>query len=320
MIKRMLSAAIAAIAFLGTGAMAQDFPTRPITMVVAFPPGGPTDTAARLFGEKLAEVLKQPVIIDNKPGASGRIGTQQVARAPADGYTLLLANTATHGMSSASSVPLPYDPVKGFTPVARLFGYQALMICSAKLPVRNMAELVAYARSRPNGLTYASPGVGTGAHFAGEMFAVVQKVPVTHIPFRGSGPAMQAVVSGEVDCSFDGLARAQIEAGTVRPIATLGLKRDPYYPDVPTLDETGAAGFDLGMWQGLLAPAGLRPEVLATLEKATRQALAAPWLQERLKLLGLYPYPGSGEELQKTMTRDVARFQKMARELAINFE
>ena len=320
MIKRMLWAAVAALAFLGAGASAQDFPTRPITMVVAFPPGGPTDTAARLFGEKLAEALKQPVVIDNRPGASGRIGTQMVARAPADGYTLLLANTATHGMSSASSVPLPYDPPKGFTPVARLFGYQALMLCSARLPVRNMAELVAYARSRPNGLVYGTPGVGTGAHFAGEMFAVTQKVPVVHIPFRGSGPAMQAVVSGEVDCSFDGLARAQIEAGTVRPIATRGLKRDPHYPDVPTLDESGAAGFDLGMWQGLLAPAGLRPEVLATLEKATRQALAAPGLQERLKLLGLYAYPGSGEELQKTMVRDVARFQKMARELAISFD
>ncbi|MFT3820041.1 MAG: tripartite tricarboxylate transporter substrate binding protein [Rubrivivax sp.] len=319
MIKRMFSAALA-WAFLCTGSLAQDFPSRPITMVVAFAPGGPTDTAARLFGEKLAEVLKQPVVIDNRPGASGRIGTQMVARAAADGYTLLLANTATHGMASASSVPLPYDPVKGFTPVARLFGYQALMICGAGLPAHNLAELVAYARRRPNGLVYGTPGVGTGAHFAGEMFAAVQKVPVVHVPFRGSGPAMQAVVSGEVDCSFDGLARAQIEAGKVRPIVTLGLKRDPYYPDVPTLDEAGAAGFDLGMWQGLLAPAGLRPEVLATLEKATRQALAAPGLQERLKLLGLYPYPGSGEELQKAMVRDVARFQKMARELAIHFE
>ncbi|WP_425259262.1 Bug family tripartite tricarboxylate transporter substrate binding protein [Rubrivivax sp. RP6-9] len=320
MMNRLRVAVGAVLALFVQGVSAQDYPVRAITLVVAFPPGGPTDVAARMLGEQLAEVLKQPVVIANRPGAAGRIGSQMVESAPADGYTLLLANTVTHGMLSAATKPPPYDPVKGFTPVMRLFGYQALMVCSAKLPVRNVEELVAYARSRPNGLVYASSGVGTGAHFAGEMFAAMKKVRAVHVPFSGSAPAMQAVLAGDVDCSFDGLARAQIDAGKVRPIATLGLKRDPHYPDVPTLDEAGAAGFDLGLWQGLLAPAGLRSEVLATLERGLQQALKAPELQERLKLLGLYPLPGTGADLQQAILRDISRYQRLARELAITFE
>lgn len=320
--RQLIEAAVccAALALPTASDAATDYPARPIMLVVAYSQGGPTDVGARLFAARLGEVLRQSVIIDNRPGAGGRIGTEWAARARPDGYTLLFANSTTHGLLSASTQPLSYDPIASFTPVSPLFEYTSALVCNPKLPVRNMADLIAYARSKPGGLSYGSPGIGTGPQFAAEAMAAAFGVKTLHVPFKGSAPALQAVIAGDVDCSFDGAARSQIAAGSVRGLATTGLRPDPTYDKLPTLDEEGMRGFDLVTWQALLGPAGMPKEVTQRLAAATAEVLKSPAFVARLHELGFNLVPGGANDLPGMISEEVAKYRKMARDLNINFE
>ncbi|MBB3178738.1 tripartite tricarboxylate transporter substrate binding protein [Variovorax sp. Sphag1AA] len=299
---------------------AETYPSRPITLVVPFPAGGVTDLAARLVATRLGETLKQPVIVDNRAGAAGRIGAEAVARARPDGYTLLFGLSVTHGMLMASTNKPTYDPIKSFTPIAPLFWYSSVLICNPSVPAKNLKELVAYAKTKPDGLTYGSAGIGSGVHFNAEYLAMLTGIKMLHVPFRGGASALQAVVGGQVDCSFDGAAKSHIAAGTVRAIATSGPTRDIQYPDVPTIKESGYPGFDMTIWQALFAPAQLPPDVTARLRAAMQEVAASPTYVEQAKALGLNILPGDAADLQKLIAAEVEKYQSLSRELRISFE
>lgn len=299
---------------------AQPYPNRPIQMIVPFPPGGITDLAARLVAAHLGEALKQPIVVENKAGAAGRIGAEGVARARADGYTLLFGLSVTHGMLMASTVKPNYDPIKSFTPIAPLFWYSSVLICGPTVPAKNVAELIAYAKSKPEGLVYASAGIGSGVHFNAEYFASMAGIKTLHVPFRGGAPALQAVISGQVDCSFDGAAKSHVAAGTVKAIASSGLQRDVQYPNVPTLHESGLSGFDMTIWQALFAPANLPPEAATRLREAMKEVAKSPAYQTQAKALGLNLLDGGSDELQKLITAETQKYQTLSRQLNISFE
>jgi tripartite-type tricarboxylate transporter receptor subunit TctC len=326
MIHRPRLAIAAAILFLTLPALAprafaqSDYPNRPIGLVVAFPPGGVTDVVARQFAASLSDVLKQPVVVMNRAGAGGRIGAEEVARAKPDGYTLLFANTPTNGTLAASTLPLRYDPLKSFASIAPLFWYGPALVCNPAIPARSVAELIAFARRQPKGLTYGSAGVGSAVNFSAEWFGSLAGVKMTQVPYRGSAPALQAVMAGEVDCTFDGAAHAQVEAGAVRGFATTGLKRDPFYARLPTLDESGLKGFDMVLWQGLAGPAGLPAATVARLNAASMKALQAPELVAALKRYGVSELGGPPDELARLVEADVAKYRRLASEHHIVFE
>ena len=317
--RRSLVAALALCAAFGSAA-ADTYPSRPILMIVPFPAGGVTDLAARLVAKSLGEQLKQPVVVDNRAGASGRIGTEAAARAQPDGYTLLYGLSVTHGMLMASAHKPSYDPAKSFTPIAPLFWYGPVLICNPSVPARNVAELVAYAKRQPDGLRYASAGIGSGVHFTMEHFAALAGIKTLHSPYKGGAPALQAVIGGQVDCTIDGAAKPYVRSGAVRAIASTGAKRDAMFPDVPTLAESGIAGFDMTIWQALFAPAGLPPEIAARLREALRQAMAPPAFTEQALSYGLNPLPGSAADLEKMIGIEVAKYQALAQQFQISFE
>lgn len=330
--KQLLTAALTWAA-LGTAAIAagsaaaqpapaaqSDYPNRPVVLVVPFPAGGVTDLAARLVARGLAEQLGQPVVVDNRGGAAGRIGAEAVARARADGYTLLFGLSVTHGMLMAATNRPAYDPLKSFTPIAPLYWYSSVLICNPSVPARTVKELVAYARAKPDGFVYSSAGVGSGVHFTAEHFAALAGLKTLHVPFRGGAPAIQAVIGGQVDCSFDGAARPFIASGAVRALATTGSRRDVQYPAVPTFDESGFAGFDMTIWQGLFAPAQLPADIAARLRRAVHDAAASPAVVEQARSLGLNPLGGGAAELEKLIAAEVEKYQALTRQLRIAFD
>jgi len=317
--RRSLVVTLALCAAVGTAA-ADTYPSKPITLIVPFPAGGVTDLGARLVAKGLSEKLKQPIVVDNRAGASGRIGTEAAARAQPDGYTLLYGLSVTHGMLMASTHKPNYDPVKSFTPIAPLFWYGPVLICNPSVPAKNVTELVAYAKRQPDGLRYASAGIGSGVHFTMEHFAALAGIKTLHVPYKGGAPALQAVMGGQVDCTIDGAARSHVQSGAVRAIASTGAKRDAIFPDVPTMAESGIAGFDMTIWQALFAPAGLPPEVAAKLREALRQVMASPGFAEQALSYGLNPMPGTSAELDKMIVAEINKYQALARQFQISFE
>lgn len=314
-----LMAAVASLVCLAFAApvQAQGYPNRPIQLIVPFPPGGITDISARLVAERLGAALKYPVIVDNKSGAAGRIGAESVARAKPDGYTLLFGLSVTHGMLMASTIKPKYDPVGSFTPIAPLFWYSSVLICNPSVPAKKLAELIAYAKARPDGITYGSPGVGSGVHFMFEHFAAMAGIKAVHVPFRGGAASIQALVSGQIDCSFDGAAKAYIDAGSVRAFASSGLTRDVQYPEVPTLNETGLAGFDMVIWQALFGPAHLPLDVATSLRQAMGEVLGSPDFVERARTLGLNLLAA---DLTELIGSEVEKYRTLSRQLNISFE
>lgn len=313
-------AALATVAAPTAQAQGDEYPSRPITMIVPFPAGGVTDLAARLVAEHLGQALKRPIVVDNRGGASGRIGAEAAARAKPDGYTLLFGLSVTHGMLMASTNKPSYDPIKSFTPIAPLFWYSAALICNPSVPAKNLKELIAYARSKPGGLTYSSAGIGSGVHFDAEYLAMLTGIKMLHVPFRGGAPSLQAVIGGQVDCSFDGAAKSFVDAGSVRALATSGPTRDIQYPDVPTIKESGYPDFDMTIWQALFAPAQLPPDVTAKLRAAMQEVAASPGYAAQARALGLNILPGDASDLRKLITTEVEKYQTLARKLQISFE
>lgn len=309
-----LAAAAALFALAAPPAFAA-FPDKPLRIVVPFAPGGGTDAIARSLGIGMAQALGQPVIVDNKPGAGTIIGTDAVAKSAPDGYTLVMA-TFAHAVNPALQPKLPYDTDKAFAPVALVGISPNVLVVRADQPYKTVAELIAAAKAKPGKLTFASQGNGTSAHLAGELFKSLAKVDITHVPYRGAGPAMTDLLGGQVDMMFATAAAARpfVSAGKMRALAVTTAQRSPAYANVPTLAEAGVRGYAAESWYGLYAAAGTPKEVIARLNDAVRQAVQAEAFAKQAQTEGLALQVGTPEALGRYVQAEEVRWRKVVKD------
>jgi len=279
-----VSAAIVAASLISNPLTAQEFPTRPITIIVAQPPGGGTDIISRIVGEQLSKQLGQPVIIANRPGAGTVVGTAAAANAPPDGYTMLAGLIANMAVNPSLFANLAYDPIRDFTPVGMMAEFPFAVVVSNNFPAHSIKELIAIAKSRPGEINFASGGNGTGQHLSTELFMLMTGTKLTHVPYRGASPAYTDVISGRTPVFFDNLASAlgQIKGGNVRALAVTGKERSPLLPDVPTVAESGVPAYDYYVWFGLWAPKKTPPSIIEKLHAELGKALADPAVKARI--------------------------------------
>jgi tripartite-type tricarboxylate transporter receptor subunit TctC len=285
-----------ALAAASTLAAAQSWPARPIEWVVPYPPGGGTDVVARTLAQAMGEGLGQSFVITNKPGAATNIGADYTARAKADGYTLMSADTATLAANPALYAKLPYKADKDFAPIGLTVRFPMILVVNPSVPAKNLAEFVAWAKQQPEGASYATPGSGSPHHLATELFREQAKLTLSHVPYRGAAPAVQDVVGGQVPFMFVDTASGSqfIQGGKLRAIGVASAKRVAGFDHIPTLAEQGLKGFEAYAWQGLVMPAGTPPEIVGRLNGALRKAMATTAVKARLQALGLEAIPGAG--------------------------
>jgi tripartite-type tricarboxylate transporter receptor subunit TctC len=302
------------LALVPAAAQTTDYPNKPIRLITPFPPGGGTDVVARIVGEKLAELLAQPVVIDNRSGAGGSLGTEQAARAPADGYTLVLGSTATHAVNPSLYSKVGYDPVADFAPVSQVASTSLLLMVRPTLPVKNVAELIALSKTKPAGagLTYASAGPGSAQHLGGELFKSLSGANLLHVPYRGAGPAMADLLAGHVDMMFDTMPSAmpQARSGKLRMLGISRLARDADLPAVPAIAET-VPHYELVSWWGLFAPKGTPPAVVERLNGAVKRALASKDLQDKFKAAGIDGSWSSPADFAALLKLEVPKWRKV---------
>jgi len=308
------------IALAPAAAAQSDYPSRPIRLIVTVPPGGAADFIARLVGAKLAESFGQPVLVDNRGGAGGTIATDAVAKAPADGYTLLQNSITTHGVGPHLYAKLPYDPVKDFAPVSGLALLPLIMAVTAELPPRNVDELIRFSKS--NSLNFASSGNGGAPHMAGELFKSETGAPITHVPYKGSGPAVADLVGGRVQIMFDAAPSLiqHVKSGKLRVLAAASAQRNRLLPGVPTFAELGYPKVTVSLWYGLLAPAGTPRPVIDRLNRETRKALEAPDVREKLLAQGAEPMPGSPEAFATFMQEESAKWAPVVKQAGVKLD
>jgi tripartite-type tricarboxylate transporter receptor subunit TctC len=317
--KRFLPAlAGAALALASVAAPAQPYPDKVIRMVSPYSPGGSNDLTARILSQKLGEALGQQVIVENKPGAATQIGTQYVAKSPADGYTLLLA-AATHGSNPSLFTKLPYDTLKDFTPIVLAATVPTYVLINDSVPVKTIGELVAYAKKNPGKLNFGSAGNGSAPHLALELFKQEAGIDIVHVPFKGSAPAMTAVLSGDVQGSFEtyNVFQPHLKSGKVRMLAVTTPKRTSQEPTVPTLAESGFPGFEAYAWFSVLAPAGTPQAVVARLNSEINRVLTLPEVKDQYAKMGLIPGGGTPEQLDAFIRADIAKWSKVIKSAGI---
>ncbi len=299
--------------------MAQTYPAKPIRIVVPFPAGGNADIFARAFAQKLGDAWKQMPIVDNRAGAAGIIGTQFVARSPADGYTLLFGTTGTHTTNPAVYAKLPYDPVKDFAPVSNFADSPFLLVVHPSVPANSLQGLIALAKARPGQLDYASFGAGSSAHLAGEMLRTMAGINIVHVAYKGGPPAMTDLVGGHVALMFNSMPAVLplVKSARLRALAVAAAKRAPTLPDLPTFGEAGIAGFEAGSWYGILSPAGTPREVVTRLHGETVRILGLPDIRQKLASEGAEGIGNTPEEFAAQIQRDIARWAKVARDAKI---
>jgi tripartite-type tricarboxylate transporter receptor subunit TctC len=312
---------LAALAALPVAAHAQgtDWPRRPIRLVAAFAPGGATDINARVLAERLSADLGQQMVVENRAGAAGIIGTEAVARATPDGYTLLLGTISTHAMNvPLYGARLTYDPLKDFAPVSRLSTSSNLLVVHPDVPARDVAALVAYARANPGKLAYGSGGNGTSTHLAGEMFKAMAGVDILHVPFRSTSPATTALTAGQIQVMFDTAVSALplVREGRLRALAVTSPQRLPELPDLPAVAET-LPGFEMGTWLGVFAPPATPRPIIEKIDTAMRAALADPAFRARLAQIGVEPFPAGPEEFASFVAREIERWTMVVRSARI---
>ncbi len=302
-------------------ALAQgSWPTgKAITYLVPFAPGGNTDTLARLIAPQLSTALGTPVVIDNKGGAGGSVGSAIAARAPADGYTILGGTISSHSINVSLYAKIDYDPIKSFTPVAMLGSGPLVLVVPASSPYKTLNDVLAASKARNGGLSSASPGTGTSPHMALELLAYQSGVKFTHVPYKGSGPAVQDVIGGQADMMFDTvlIVGPHIQSGKLRPIAVSSSKRLESLPDVPTIAEAGQQGFDMGSWQAVFAPAGTPKPVVDRLHAEIMKIVATPEVQARLKGFGMVPSSMTPAELGDYQKAEVAKWAQVIKAAGI---
>jgi tripartite-type tricarboxylate transporter receptor subunit TctC len=289
---------------------AADYPTRPVNLVVAFPPGGASDVLARLLGRKLDQILGQPFVIDNRPGAGGNVAADAVAHATPDGYTLLLGNNAILATNAALYKKVNFDAETDFAPIG-LIGSQAnILVVNPALPVNSMAELIALAKANPGKLNFASSGHGLAAHLAGELFKAEAKIDLVHVPYKGAAPALQDVIAGHVQMMFATASSvvSHIRDGKVRALGVTTLKRTAVMPEIPTIDELGLKGFDATSWHGLVAPAHTPKDIIVALHGALAASLADPDVKKSLGDLGVDIMGGSPEDFSAYIKSEIPKW------------
>lgn len=293
-------------------AQAQNYPARPVKIVVPFPPGGPTDVMGRFVATKLGEVMGQSFVVENRAGAGGTIGSDTVAQAPADGYTLLYGSTSTLAMAPSLYAKLSYDPRKSFAPISLVSSGPMLIAVNATVPATSLNQLIALAKGQAGKLNYSSAGNATPPHLAAELFKSLTGVDLVHVPYKGGGPALQAVVAGEVQVFFEGMVTLlpHIKSGRLRALAITGTARDPALPEVPTVAEAGLPAFQVAFWSGLVAPAGTPADVVNALNAALRQALGNADARTTLSKYGLQAAGNSPAEFAQFIDSEISRWAR----------
>jgi tripartite-type tricarboxylate transporter receptor subunit TctC len=304
-----------------SAALAQAYPNKPIKLIVPFAPGGFTDVVARILGQKLSVSLGQPFVIENKAGAGSTIGTDFVAKAAPDGYTLVMVST-THVISPAIYPKLPYDPIKSFTPVGKLVDSAYVLMVNPKVPVNSVADYIALAKAQPDKIHYASSGNGSSQHLMGGMFASMTGTKLIHVPYKGSSGAASDLVAGIVESSFAGVpnAMAQVPAGRLKALAVTTAKRIPQLPDVPTMQEAGVPGYEASVWLGLLAPVGTPKEIVARLNAEIAKVMNSPETKKELYAAGVESDISSPEALGALMNREMERWGKVIKDAGITMQ
>lgn len=302
---------LAAAMGIAATAQAQTYPARPVTLVVPFAPGGTVNLMGRLLANRMSEVLRQTVIVENKPGGGGSIGANMVAKAPADGYTLLLATMGQQSIQPLLSQSLPYDAHKDFAPVALFATVPNVLAVSANTPAKNVAELVAYAKANPGKLNMASAGIGSVNHMTGELFMFKSGARFEHVPYRGAGPATADLLSGQVQILFANLPNvlSYVKSGQIRVLAVASDKRSPAIPDVPTLAEAGVKDAVVESWYGVMATAGTDPQIIRKLQDTVVGIARDPALVTQLDEQGAVPFPGTSDDLEKLSNQETARWK-----------
>ena len=289
------------------------FPSRPISVVVPFAAGGPADLVGRAVTTRMSPLLGQPMVIDNRGGAGGALGTVYAAQAAPTGYTLVIANPGSHGTAPLVQRDVVYDPVAQFAPVVLLGSSTFALLCNPKLPVQSVRELIDYAKRNPGKVTYGSAGVGSNVHFIGEYFKLRTSTDMVHVPYKGAGPMINDLLSGTIDCTFDSASKQYISSGRLRALGVTTDKRDPLYPDVPTLAESGVTDFNIASWQALLAPKGTPPEIVDKLNKVANQVLKQQDTIDQLGTIGFHARGGSAEEMEKLLAHDRDMYREIYR-------
>ena len=315
--RRSLGAGIlGAAAVSSLPASAQGWPTRPVRVVVPFPPGGSTDLLARRLAERMTASLGQPVVVENRPGAGGTTGADMVAKSPPDGYTLLVGVTGSNAIAASLFPNLPYDPVRDFAPVSRLVSAPLILVVNPRNPAQDLAGFIAAARAAGGSpITYATPGNGTSMHLTGEMFSQAARVPLQHVPYRGSAQATTDLIAGQVQSSFADflVSLPHIQSGAIRAIAVTSRERHPLLPNVPTMHEAGLPGFEAASWQGLFAPAGTPPAILARLHAEVVAALAAPEVRDPFARQGFIVGATTPDEFAAFIRAEVEKWRGVVR-------
>src|SRR5580765_37195 len=300
-------------------APAQTYPEKPVRLIVPFSAGSAVDTLARIPGQKLAELWGQQVVVDNRVGANGTIGTEAAAKAPADGYTLVLANDAGLATSPALYPKLPYDPRRDFAPIALAASIPVVLVVNSAFPAASVKELVSQARANPGRIHYASGGNGSAQHLPMEMFKLAAGIDLVHVPYKGLGPAFNDVVAGQIPVMFAGMSNVfpHLKSGRIRALAIGSAKRSDAMPELPTMQEAGVGGFDYAAWAGFLAPAGTPVSLIDKLNNDLRKVLGLPEVREKLVALGFEVSPGTPQEFGAKIEREMAKVAKVVKQAGI---
>jgi len=310
--------ALCAVATAGL-AGAQSYPDKPIRWVSPWAPAGGNDVLSRAIGVEISKTLGQPVVVDNKPGASGTIGTDMVAKAAPDGYTITLGSPGTHATALSMVPGLPYDPVKSFTPIVLVGTVPNVLVVPPSVPANSVKELIAYLKKHPNSYNFASVGNGSMQHLAGELFKRMAQVEITHVAYKGSSPALVDLAGGRVEMAFESMPTVQqlVRSGKLKALAVTTPKRSSLMPDVPTIAESGLPGFDVTVWYGVFGPAGMPPAVTNKLNQAINAALRTPELGQRLADLGADVAGGTAEDLARYPAAESTKWNKFIKDAGI---
>jgi tripartite-type tricarboxylate transporter receptor subunit TctC len=311
----VLAAGLAAALVSAPSTQAADFPTKPVTLIIGFAPGGPSDVMARIITKKMEDVLKQTVVIENRPGAGGSIAGTAVARAAPDGYTIMLGTGSLLAINVSLYKNLGYDPTKDYEPIT-LVGVQTnVLYAHPSVPANTLSEFIAYAKANPGKLSFGSGGIGTPAHLAGELLKIKAGIDYTHVPFKGTGPALQSVIGNHVPTAFNPPSPLlpHLQAGTIKAIAITTLQRTAALPNTPTIAESGFPGFDAATWHAFVAPAGTPKDVMATLQRAASAALNDPDTRKALTDLGIDVVNSSPEELRAYIKTEIPKWAEVVK-------
>lgn len=323
--RTFLNTLVSALLFgglIGSAQAATDYPSRPVTIIVPFAAGGASDLLARQLGKQLSMKLGQPFVIENRAGAGGTVGARLASRATPDGYTLVMGTNASHAIAATTHRNLSYDPLKDFDAISLVANVPQVMVVHPSVPVSNIPELIEYAKSNQGQLNFSSAGIGTPGHLGMELFKMLTRVEMEHVPFQGGNPALIAVTGGQVQVLADNVSSAlpQVKAGKVRPIGVTSAHRSTALPDIPTIAEQGVTGFESGSWFALFAPAGTPPEIISKLNAEVGLALKDPVSHETLSAQGAEPAPGTPDELRELIRDDIKKWGGVVQRIGLQVD